>query len=318
MTPVGPLVAFRATTWDAALEETLSRVIEPSSASGVSGIIHSIHQRAANILIDGTLIAVISDEFDDAPASIRIAIDDLQQLRLHQGDEVVVTPTEIRFSGADGDHVLMLQDAQRWTPASADLSALRIPDIERARASLEQNDIDAPQSPFGRASAALIAAGVSQLRTVSSILAESRAADGAPDAAVVAATGRLIGLGEGLTPTGDDIVTGLAFLAAQPGMSLGRLLPSLAVGIDAHASRTTLLSVVTMRAAGAGRGRQSMHDLCVALAAGDTHALQDAAARILAIGHSSGADLLTGLRLALELESRARATTPAADRKRSA
>ncbi len=110
---------------------------------------------------------------------------------------------------------------------------------------------------------------------------------------------RLIGLGEGLTPTGDDILTGLAFLAAQDGMRLGAHLSAIAA-VDTDA--TTLLAAVTLRHALQGRARQRLHDL--ALAIGDDEAgILRAAARIREIGHTSGEDLLTGIRLALDLES---------------
>jgi hypothetical protein len=140
-------------------------------------------------------------------------------------------------------------------------------------------------------------------------------AEAASASAIASAVSRLIGLGEGLTPSGDDVLTGFAFLAAQSGMLLNGVVPLLATAVDAHADRTTLLSTVTIRAALAARGRQSMHDLARALPTPDSEAFRDAAGRILAIGHSSGADLLTGMRLALELEAQARTTQSAVNRK---
>ncbi|MGB3374910.1 MAG: DUF2877 domain-containing protein, partial [Microbacterium sp.] len=218
MTPVAPPVALRAITWDAALEETLSRAAEHRRVSGVPAIVHSVHRRAVNLLADGTLVTVISDEFDDAPATIRIPLAELRRLALRAGDEVLITPTEIRFRGPNGDRVLVLRDAERWMPASVDLSRLSAVDLERAHEALGQLGSTAPQTPFGRASADLLAIGIDQLRAA--CLAERTPA---PETGVVAAVGRLVGLGEGLTPSGDDILTGLAFLAAQPGMSLNRL-----------------------------------------------------------------------------------------------
>lgn len=307
MTPVAPPVAVHAMSWDAALEETLSRATEHRRVFSVPAIVHSVHRRAVNILTDGTLVTIVSDEFDDAPATIRMRLAELHRLGLREGDEVVFAPAEIRFAAPDGDRVLDLRESERWMPADADLSGLTPLDLDRAHQGLEQLGSTAPpRTPFGRASATLLAAGIDRLRTACPAERTPTA-----DAGVITAVGRLVGLGEGLTPSGDDILTGLAFLASQPGMQLNHLIPSLAAGIDAHASRTSLLSVVTMRAAVAGRGRQCMHDLGWALATGDTHALSDAAAQVLAIGHSSGADLLTGIRLALELESRERATMPA-------
>ncbi|UJP11686.1 DUF2877 domain-containing protein [Microbacterium sp. KUDC0406] len=116
----------------------------------------------------------------------------------------------------------------------------------------------------------------------------------------------LIGLGEGLTPSGDDILTGLALLASQHGMLLSRSLPALAAAIDDGAERTGLLSATTMAHAAAGRGRQTLHDLVAALRDRDDAALGRTVGAALRIGHTSGADLLTGIRLAIDLERAAR------------
>ncbi|HKT57590.1 MAG TPA: DUF2877 domain-containing protein, partial [Microbacterium sp.] len=111
-----------------------------------------------------------------------------------------------------------------------------------------------------------------------------------------------LGLGEGLTPTGDDILTGLAFLAAQPGMHLAARLPAIAAAADDR-DATTLLGAVTLRHAACGRARQRLHDLVCGIADGDDALVELAVMRIREIGHTSGDDILTGIRLALELES---------------
>lgn len=306
MTPVAALTALNAVSWDAALEETLSRAAIRHSATAVTGSVHSVHRRAANVLLGGLLVAVISAEFDDAPWTVRLSPADWARLTLHGGARATAGADGIRIRTADGEVLIRWAGGTPWMPASADLSALDSAELLLAREALgAAAAAPAPQTPFGRASAALLDAGVDGLRA-----AAGAALRGALDEdAIEAAVGRLMGLGEGLTPSGDDILTGFGFLAAQPGMRLNRMLPALTAGVAAHESRTTLLSATTIRAALSARGRHSMHDLVAALQARDPHALEDAAARILAIGHSSGADLLTGIRLALEIEAGAHETS---------
>lgn len=93
---------------------------------------------------------------------------------------------------------------------------------------------------------------------------------------------RLAGRGEGLTPTGDDVLIGIMYglwvWDARADWS-----PRMA---DTAAPRTTTLSAAFLRAAAAGEAVWQWHDLA--------NGRPGAAGRILAIGHRSGADTWTG------------------------
>lgn len=108
-------------------------------------------------------------------------------------------------------------------------------------------------------------------------------------AAVVAACAPLIGLGRGLTPAGDDLVTGALGVMALA----GRPCPA-----PALAGRTTALGATQVAHAAAGALIEPLHAVSAALLAG-APAPAEALARLLALGHSSGADMLAGARLAL-------------------
>lgn len=298
MTPVAPLVAFRATSWDAALAETLSRCADLRAVSGVASEVHSVHARVINVVINGQLIAIADEQIDDAPWTVRVAGHDWSGLRARPGDSAHVVGTSIRIDSAEGGWRIDLDDADRWLPPPAQLSDIRPAILHQSHACLSGVRPLAPETHFGRASAALLGAGINALR-----VAAAAFLDGDEDGhrRVAFAVGRLVGLGEGLTPSGDDLLTGLGFLAAQSGSGIASLILPLSDGVEAVAAHTTLLSLTTMRAAVQGRGRQSMHDLTRALQNDDIEAFRDAARRILAIGHTSGADILAGIRLALEL-----------------
>lgn len=119
------------------------------------------------------------------------------------------------------------------------------------------------------------------------------------DAATAAPIGeRLLGLGPGLTPAGDDLVGG-AFFAR-------RLLASddawrdAAATIRARASeRTHPISATLLGDLLDGSGYAPLHDLTLALTRSDEPSALDAAARLISIGHSSGWDILTGFLAAL-------------------
>jgi hypothetical protein len=112
--------------------------------------------------------------------------------------------------------------------------------------------------------------------------------------AVVAAARPLLGLGAGLTPSGDDLVGGALFgrrlvAGADPRWtSAGRKL-SREIRSRSHAVSAALFSDLA-----AGRSFAPLHDLACALADGDDASALRAARALAAIGHSSGWDMLTG------------------------
>src|SRR5499426_3988343 len=112
--------------------------------------------------------------------------------------------------------------------------------------------------------------------------------------AFAAAATDLIGLGEGLTPAGDDCVVGA--LAAIHHLAPGWLEPPAVRAIaEAARHRTTDVARDFLLEALAGRFAEPV--LAVLTAPSAAHAT-DAARRLRAMGATSGADTLNGLRLA--------------------
>lgn len=133
-------------------------------------------------------------------------------------------------------------------------------------------------------------------------LGELRAAlHGPPDGALADAARGLVGLGEGLTPSGDDILCGLLSagrtLAAPLGAHAARArLDRVAAAVlrDA-AQRTTALSAALLWHADRGELAEPARGLARALL-GRTR-LAPALDALLSVGHSSGRDLALGMAL---------------------
>ncbi|MBM7519048.1 oxamate carbamoyltransferase subunit AllH family protein [Nocardioides nitrophenolicus] len=100
-----------------------------------------------------------------------------------------------------------------------------------------------------------------------------------------AAVPALVGRGDGLTPVGDDVLAG--WLVAT--RAVGRDCSAVATAVRAHLPRTTGLSAALLRHAIAG---EAIAPFRTALATGEITGL-------LAVGHTSGAGMLLGARLAL-------------------
>ncbi len=105
----------------------------------------------------------------------------------------------------------------------------------------------------------------------------------------------LVGRGEGLTPSGDDALAGALLVAHALGTGT-----ALADAVRARLGATTAVSAALLDAAADGYAARPVVTLVDAAVAGDAEALRGALPAVLAIGHTSGADILTGIRVALD------------------
>jgi hypothetical protein len=128
----------------------------------------------------------------------------------------------------------------------------------------------------------------------------------------VEALAGIVGLGEGLTPSGDDVLVGLlaGFELTADATARARPLRSAVVGCLSPnlQRRTTRLSAQLLRAAAAGRYAEPVLGFLHVLASvddgleGDDEDLSRATATLLGMGHESGRSVLGGIVLALTPE----------------
>ena len=310
MAPVAPFVALRAVAWDDALEEVLSSASHVRIGGDLT--VYSVHDHVVNVECDGGLIALARDDLDDAPWTVRLPASSWPTLRAQVGDRVgVVGAAADRHArgvhSRGGSVRIVLDTANRWAPV-VDTRTPSTAALRAAHTALDACPAPVAITSFGIASAPALDAGVERMRAAATaLLLDADAAEVAASIAeplakpVTEAARRLLGLGEGLTPSGDDILTGLAFVAAHPGFGLTAILEPVAAAVRDGDDRTTLLSIVTLRAALAGRARRRLHDLVTAVILGDSPRIATTADETAAIGHTSGYDILTGVRLAFEL-----------------
>jgi hypothetical protein len=134
-------------------------------------------------------------------------------------------------------------------------------------------------------------------RDAAAALADACARDdaGAGTAAAIA----LLGLGGGLTPSGDDFVGAALFarrLLSDAGAADAAAWKRAATTIVAAApARTHPLSATLLGDLADGQAHASLHDLVHGLARDAPAAAHDAARRLVGLGHSSGWDMLAGL-----------------------
>lgn len=202
--------------------------------------------------------------------------------RVRQGDTVVIGHGRVRCG------VLSVVAGRTWAPPRAqDLPApcdpRRVPELT---AHLDR--LAGPASP--RIAAPLAALSEALLR--------------AEPAAILDTARALVGLGPGLTPSGDDILCGI-LLAGRPrptGQAQALSYPSacreaLVAATTSAADRTPLVSAAMLAHATRGECLPQVFAALEALATG--RPLLPALTPLLAVGHHSGADLARGVATAL-------------------
>jgi hypothetical protein len=113
-----------------------------------------------------------------------------------------------------------------------------------------------------------------------------------PDQAV-SGVRQLAGLGNGLTPAGDDFIVGVA-LAAWAGLYGKGTVDQITTLIQTATPRTNLLSAAYLRSATQGECIAPWHTLFAALLLSDAEVTRMATKSLMSIGHSSGCDGLAG------------------------
>ncbi len=110
-----------------------------------------------------------------------------------------------------------------------------------------------------------------------------------------------IGLGLGLTPSGDDRLVGFllgCFIQSRRNIDL---LEAIQKAIAISHDRTNDISYAMLKCAAEGRFNEWLMDLSEVICHHDQNALNDAIENVFSIGSRSGGDMLKGLALSLEL-----------------
>ncbi|MDA0264825.1 MAG: DUF2877 domain-containing protein [Chloroflexi bacterium] len=280
------------------------------SAPGFSGEVISAGTRAVYIATsNGDILAACRPDQQPHPRSF---LTDLDLSGFRAGLHMWVEGAELRC----GNGVCFdLTDAQVWSRRTPDYSAavtiqqlgLRCEESLRAAIKLYQGDNLGLALPFLDTGAnadssallpdipsPLIAAGVEQIERMLPFCRSGNLG------AVLEMADRMIGLGPGLTPSGDDFVGGLVFMALHLTSAYpveqwweGGDIPAL---LQRSEGMTSQISRALLTDLSEGQSHASLHDLADSLLSdaegfdAETHV-----SRVSKIGHSSGWDMLTGM-----------------------
>jgi len=280
--------SVRALSADAALLESL-----PSSPR--RGHVHSVFERVINIDVGGgRLITLAHRDSDDAPDTVVVDLGSWAAPHLVPGIEARLSD---RWTVLGDDVFISLEQAASWhgrLPAYARDDAILRANLPAARDHVERRGQGiGPRRSAGVASTPLDTAAASTFRRGTRGLCEAIARNNASLAHEY--IGRLVGLGPGLTPSGDDFLLGLLAVLSLPSSPCHgwRCIGDRVV--ECAETQTHLISAAALRHAANGRVRASVIGLCDALMHEPSTTMLGALERVMHIGSSSGTEIALGV-----------------------
>jgi hypothetical protein len=265
------------------------------------GRVHSVFARVVNMVHDDSrLYTLAAGDLDDAPnTAVLEGVASFAAFDLAVGDPV--RGDAQRLQVGDGLAVV-LTAASAWTgalpryPATpsalcANLCCLR---AELPRLGAGGGTMTSPtgSGTFDHAVTTLLEQRVDRL---SAALEQCDLADAVQHARA------MLGLGPGLTPSGDDFLVGLFAVFNVAGSPCHGWLRGGREVLDGAEDATHAISLAALTEAAAGRVRASITALIAHLLHGLPGSLPVPLRRVLAIGSTSGADIVAGIRCGLEL-----------------
>ncbi|WP_104087990.1 DUF2877 domain-containing protein [Cryobacterium sp. N19] len=258
------------------------------------GTIHSVFATACNIAVGELLITVHDAAKQHTPTSVRVAMVGTTPWTpiVHVGDRASFRSGWLSF----GSHLLDLRGVPMWAPHAP--ACFAPPAVARR---LLDELIRVHGAPTARSSSALAFTLARDLAALRGIVAGTASDSRTDDLDVV--VGRLIGAGEGLTPSGDDVLVGLLAALTRGGQTAGStaIVSRIAESVLRNTHRTTSISAHYLRLATRGSFSEPLTNLVDSVFTGSS--VDDVHARtreVLSVGASSGADALRGVLLGLE------------------
>ena len=304
-------------------------LMEGIATCGQWGGVVATFQRSCYVQsASGRMMWIAGASFDDGPLTLRVNFgcagysDGLgirvgMPLWLERGDLCLGDRLRLRMSGAEP-----------WTPPVATMQAPREAVLDALRMVADARGPVAPTeglAPLFRYAEALSNRDTvlvhdhtplvcAVLPAVSQIVTGLRSCDAS---AIDSGVGRLVGLGPGLTPSGDDFLAGMmlgligvlgqgtAVGGACHGASGHRWIEVLAKSILRHAiNGTTAISRALLAQGCAGAGSASVHRFIQGLLEADVAQSCVASLAVARSGHTSGWDCLAGTLLGMHMALR--------------
>lgn len=272
---------------------------------GASGSVHSVFSTSLNVMLDGFLLHMGSCEAPLSCLGATLPANQIAELLAvtERGDRALYRNGVLRiYSRAHVSEFALgsapLRSMRVGGPIAEGLDGFDADLLRELRAlSLpERTGLPWPDRSRG-AVAALARFSAMCMRAQEQGRPRNAAAAESAARAMRGAVDYLMGRGLGLTPSGDDVLTGfgaaLRFLYCGSVSNVGQ--PFFKVVSDTVPGKTTAVSEAYYQAMVDGYANEDCLALLEVIGRGDAEALPRALRRVLELGHTSGADSLLGV-----------------------
>ncbi|MDQ6680468.1 MAG: DUF2877 domain-containing protein [Pseudomonadota bacterium] len=272
--------------------------------------VHSVFDRVINLeRTSGGLFTLAARGMDNAPLTAIVGLPGVGAAGIAVGDPVVAIDGGLRVGDGFVLHFATASIWRAWLPSYPPAPERLAGQLRAARSILARQGVHggmAVQAGAAGGFALEVATALEQRsKRLIEALAQARHADACRHAV------SMLGLGPGLTPSGDDFLVGLfAILNVADSPCQGWLDGGAQVLLQAEHA-TNAISLAALTAAAGGRVRESIAALIGSLLHGTPATLVQPLSRVLAIGATSGADLVAGILAGLELNLQVEATRSA-------
>ncbi|WP_369309506.1 DUF2877 domain-containing protein [Providencia rettgeri] len=267
------------------------------------GKIEQVFNKAINFTVENTLYTLLCSQLDNAPNSCRLINKEFSLLTLKEGDPIYLSNKEWNIGE---NYTISFSLCRHWQPIIISFDSEKLTNknyllyIEAQIKNLDFILHDNSSSLFNYQGDNLFYLTVSKkliqlrLNLIESLINKDQQS-------ISKIIKQLVGLGIGLTPSGDDYLVGFMAFILLKGHPASALFPAFYHGITQSKGQTTPISAITLEKALNQEYRENMHQLIQSLVNATKTNVYPQFLEILNIGSSSGSDILFGLRDALYL-----------------
>lgn len=287
------IFAMRAKSADTSLLRTLE-------AGRFRGRVHSVFERVVNVEDEGgELFTLASRDLDNAPNTVIVDTAGFGMTGIAGNDPAAAIDGKLRVGQR---MVVLLDGASHWDgtmPAYPRADFTLRANLRLVESRLERYGEAGGMIAHRRGDCAFVREMTATLEHRATLLL--RALSNADLASARMHAKGMIGLGPGLTPSGDDFLVGL-FAVLNIAGSPCHGLRGVCMDIVAGAKHSTnAISLAALTKAASGRVRESIAALTKHLIYGTRESLIPSLTRVLAIGSTSGTDIVAGIVSGFEL-----------------
>lgn len=258
-----------------------------------AGVVHSVFTHSCNLAVAGTLVTLHDSAMPHTPTSIRIAAGAGRRWHptVGAGQPAWLADGLIRIGGPGADaYTLDISSVEVWRPRQVEQISVLDPALTRLRKVLDDHPLGGGNRPDLHAAADDLQRAFAKRMNHEAVGQE-----------ITNAAEALIGLGPGLTPSGDDLLVGLLGALMRGGGSRAReTAGGVIAAIAAREDATTDVSRHYLRLATEGHFSQPLTELLDVLAQAAPPKVQNTCIQqVLSVGATSGSDAIAGVVLGL-------------------